>query len=275
MIPYYQAVGIDANDEFKFDAMLMQPNLSFNDSLKDDPEGMMEDFAQTAKQLGLGIQMEIADGVRWDLSLGKFYEQYLVSAARNGLMTDTVHAYYNGAGPGVFYDCAVSSNPELRWYYDATYKFIKGTLSLPTEKVSDEYTSELTVTDSKRVSGETGVNGDWYFTYRMKKSPKNGFANLTNGTDTFTYLADRKFSGVDTFTYEILCGGEVIAERTVTVNVDRDIQAESSVEASAEESTDKTGEEEKTSALPFIIGGAALIAVVILVIIVIIWKKRK
>ena len=38
---------------------------------------------------------------------------------------------------------------------------------------------------------------------------------------------------------------------------------------------DKTDEEEKTSALPFIIGGAALIAVVILVIIVIIWKKRK
>ena len=37
----------------------------------------------------------------------------------------------------------------------------------------------------------------------------------------------------------------------------------------------KTVEEEKTSALPFIIGGAALIAVVILVIIVIIRKKRK
>jgi hypothetical protein len=236
---------------------------------------MMEDFAQTAKQLGLGIQMEIADGVRWDLSLGKFYEQYLVSASQNGLMTDTIHAYYNGAGPGVFYDCAVSANPELRWYYDATYKFIKGTLSLPTEKVGTEYTSELTVTDNKRVSGETGVNGDWYFTYRMKKSPKNGYANLTNGTDTFTYLADRKFSGVDTFTYEILCGGEVIAERTVTVNVDREIQGESSVEASIDESVADIVEEEKASALPFIIGGAALIAVVILVIIVIIRKKRK
>jgi hypothetical protein len=275
MIPYYQAVGIDANDEFKFDAMLMQPNLSFNDSLKDDPEGMMEDFAQTAKQLGLGIQMEIADGVRWDLSLGKFYEQYLVSASQNGLMTDTIHAYYNGAGPGVFYDCAVSANPELRWYYDATYKFIKGTLSLPTEKVGTEYTSELTVTDNKRVSGETGVNGDWQCTYKMKQSPKNGFANLVNGSGTFTYLADRKFSGVDTFTYEILCGGEVIAERTVTVNVDREIQSESSVEASAEESVLDIVEEEKASALPFIIGGAAMIAVIILVIIVIIWKKRK
>jgi hypothetical protein len=32
MIPYYQAVGIDANDELQFDAMLMQPNLSFNAS---------------------------------------------------------------------------------------------------------------------------------------------------------------------------------------------------------------------------------------------------
>ena len=275
MIPYYQAVGIDANDEFKFDAMLMQPNLSFNDSLKDDPKGMMEDFAQTAKQLGLGVQMEIADGVRWDASLGKYYEQYLVSASQNGLMTDTIHAYYNGAGPGVFYDCAVSANPELRWYYDATYKFIKGTLSLPDERVSENYTKELTVTDNKRVSGEIGINGDWHCTYRMKQSPKNGYANLVNGTNTFTYLADRKFSGVDSFTFEILYNGEVIGERTVTVNVDREIQSESSVEASAQESVADIVEEEKASALPFIIGGAALIAVVIVVIIVIIRKKRK
>ncbi len=272
MIPYYQGVGIDANEEFKFDAMLMQPNLSFNDTLKDDPAGMMEDFAQTAKQLGLGVQMEIADGVRWDASLGKYYEQYLVSASQNGLMTDTVHAYYNGAGPGVFYDCAVSLNPELRWYYDATYKFIKGTLSLPTEKVSDKATQTLTVTDNKRVIGETGVNGDWHCTYRMKQAPKNGYANLVNGTNTFSYLADRKFSGVDTFTYEILYNGEVIAERTVTVNVDRDIQGESSVEASAEESVGEIVEEQKTSYLPFIIGGTALVAVIIFVII---WKKRK
>lgn len=278
MIPYYQAVGIDANDELQFDAMLMQPNLSFNASLQDDPAGAMEDFAHTAKQLGLGIQMEIADGVRWDVSLGKYYEQYLVSASANGLMTDTVHAYYNGAGPGVFYDCAVSTKPELRWYYDATYKFIKGTLSLPSEKVGEEYTKELTVTDTKRVSGETGVLGDWYCSYRLKKAPKNGYANLENGNKIFTYLADRKFNGVDSFTYEILYNGEVIAERTVTVNVDREgltesVPPESTESSEPQSQAEPTDEEEKTPLLPFLIGGIAALALI--AVIIIIWKKRK
>ncbi len=275
MIPYYQAVGIDANDEFKFDAMLMQPNLSFNDTLKDDPEGMMEDFAETAKQLGLGIQMEIADGVRWDASLGVYYEQYLVSACQNGIMTDTVHAYYNGAGPGVFYDCAVSNNPALRRYYDLTYKFIKGTLSFPTEKVGADYTEALTVTDNKRTSGETGVLGDWYCTYKLTKSPKNGYVNLENGGNIFTYLADRKFNGVDSFEYQILYNGEVIATHTVTVTVDRNTQGESSLhESNTEQSQDEPDkEQEKASALPFVLGGIA--AVGLLAAIIFIIKKKK
>ena len=241
MIPYYQAVGIDANEDFRFDAMLMQPNLSFNDTLKDDPAGMMEDFAETAKQLGLGIQMEIADGVRWDATLGKYYAQYLISASKNGLMTDTVHAYYNGAGPGVFYDCAVSQKPELRWYYDMTYKFIKGTLELPEEKLSEEYTKELSVNDISRVKGETGVAGDWYVSYKITKSAKNGHVNLADGTKTFSYLADRKFNGSDSFEYQILYNGEVIATRTVNITVDRVLEgAESSSVVSEQESTPGT-----------------------------------
>ena len=278
MIPYYHGVGIDANDEFGFEAMLMQPNLSFNESLQDDPAGMMEDFAKTAKQLGLGIQMEIADGVRWDASLGKYYEQYLVSAAQNGLMTDTVHAYYNGAGPGVFYDCAVSAKPELRWYYDMTYKFIKGTLELPEEKVGDAYTEKLVVNDTKRVLGETGVLGDWYCTYKVTDSPDNGTLSIENGGKTYSYLADRKFNGTDKFTYEILYNGTVLATRTVTVNVDREGISESVSPESTEPSRDQsvgemTDPEEGSGALPFIIGGIAAVALAVAAYIII--RKRK
>lgn len=278
MIPYYQAVGIDANDEFNFDAMLMQPNLSFNDTLKDDPEGMMEDFAETAKQLGLGIQMEIADGVRWEPELGKYYAQYLTSASRNGIMTDTVHAYYNGAGPGVFYDCAVSKNPALRWYYDMTYKFIKGTLDLPSDMLSGDATESITVTDNSRVRGETGVAGDWYCTYNLTKSPENGHVNLFDGAKTFSYIADRNFNGTDSFVYEILYNGEVIAERSVTVTVDRSETAESPADESADpESQSSAGTENKDGGniLPILLGALFVLSAAIAAGIIISKKKNR
>lgn len=244
MIPYYQAVGIDANEELMFDAMLMQPNLSFNDTLKDNPEGMMLDFAETAKQFGLGIQMEIADGVRWEPDeLGKYYMQYLVSASRNGLMTDTVHAYYNGAGPGVFYDCAKSSKPNLRIYYDLTYKFIKGTLDFPQEVLAQTVETDFECTASENLIGETGVLGDWFCSYRFISEPEHGYVNISDGGKTFRYRADRNYSGEDGFEYEILYAGEVIATRKMNITVKSTFESEEAESQTAESipDTEKNG----------------------------------
>ncbi len=272
MIPYYQAAGIDSNDELMLDAMLMQPNLSFNDTLKDDPEGTMLDFAETAKQFGLGIQMEIADGVRWEPDeLGRYYMEYLVAASRNGLMTDTVHAYYNGAGPGVFYDCAKSSKPNMRIYYDLTYKFIKGELDLPQEILSQPKTDSFICDASENLIGDTCVLGDWFCSYRVISDPKHGYVNIPDGGKTFRYRADRNYTGEDGFEYEILYEGEVIATRKVNLTV---VSTEESLESQPQtaESSANTDENNANTLITVIaiIGGALLISAAVFVII-----KRK
>lgn len=235
MIPFYQASGIDKVYDIGFDAALMQPNLSFNAALQDDPEGMMEDFRETAEKYGLGIQMEIADGFRWEPEkFGVYYLQYLISASKNGLMTDTIHAYYNGAGPGVFYDISRSQNAYSRWFYDATYKFIKGTLDLPEEARVSGADTEFTVTGREKAVGKTGAQGDWYYTYEFTLNPADGYCILSGGSDSFIYSADRNFSGTDTFSYNILLNGEVIGSNTVTVTVLAEEGSESASEAGSE-----------------------------------------
>lgn len=218
MIPYYQATGIDRIQEIGFDAALMQPNLSFNESLQDDPEGMMDDFSMTASQLGLGIQMELNSSLRWEPDkYGPLYMQYLASASLSGLMTDTIHAYYNGAGPGSFYDCA-NGTGQNRFYYDVTYKFIKGTLKLPETFAVGELNTSLEAVTGGRVVGECGAVGDWYYTYELTKMPTGGNVRfLDNGT--FVYTAGRKFVGEDSFSYDILLNGELIGSNDVTVVV--------------------------------------------------------
>ncbi len=270
MIPYYQAVGIDANDELMLDAMLMQPNLSFNDTLKDNPEGMMLDFAETAKQFGLGIQMEIADGVRWEPEqLGKYYMQYLISASQNRLMTETVHAYYNGAGPGVFYDCAKSTNANLRIYYDLTYKFIKGTLEFPQEKLLETVKTDFECGESENIIGETGVLGDWFCTYRITTEPAHGYVNLFEGDKTFRYRADRNYTGEDGFEYEILYGGEVIATRKVNITV------KSSAESQETESqTAESAPEAEKNGAGTLVAVIAVFAVIALILAVFLVKAR-
>lgn len=132
-IPYFQAGGAEKAERIGFDCVTMQPNLSFNKPLQRDPAGAMEDFADACKKYGFGIELEIHQGVKnkdtQSLYGGYFYE-YMRSGIKSGMMTDSVHTYYQCAGPGVFYDCAVSDDAYLRGIYDNLYKFIKGTLTL-------------------------------------------------------------------------------------------------------------------------------------------------
>ena len=132
-------------------------------------------------------------------------------------MTDTIHAYYNGAGPGSFYDCA-NGTGQNRFYYDVTYKFIKGTLKLPETFAVGELNTSLEAVTGGRVVGECGAVGDWYYTYELTKMPTGGNVRfLDNGT--FVYTAGRKFVGEDSFSYDILLNGELIGSNDVTVVV--------------------------------------------------------
>ncbi len=131
-IPYFQAGGCEKVDKIGFDCTTMQPGLSFQEVLGREPQGMMQDFTDLCKKYGFGVELEIHHGVKnqeTKLKYGKLFDEYLIGCMRNGMMTDTIHTYYQVAGPGVFHFCAHSKDDYQRAIYDKLYKFIKGTLT--------------------------------------------------------------------------------------------------------------------------------------------------
>ena len=172
MIPYFSAAGADRAKSAGFDCVTMQPGLSFNETLQRDPKGVFEDFTALCRKYGFGVELEIHHGAK-DVAHPEtakkykdLYLYYLRACIENGMMTETVHTYYQAAGPGVFYDCAVSEDDGLREIYDLTYKFIKGTLTLadlpaenlsPAEQPQDEISGrpEETADNAAETSEET------------------------------------------------------------------------------------------------------------------------
>ncbi len=131
-IPYFQAGGCEKTDRIGFDCTTMQPGLSFQEVLARDPQGMFKDFTALCKKYGFGVELEIHHGVKNPDTMQKYidlFDNYLIACMRNGMMTDTVHTYYQVAGPGVFHFCAYAKLDQQRAVYDKLYKFIKGTLS--------------------------------------------------------------------------------------------------------------------------------------------------
>ena len=131
-IPYFQAGGCEKAEDIGFDCTTMQPGLSFQEVLGRNPQGMFEDFTVLCKKYGFGVELEIHHGVKNPDTMKKYidlFDQYLIGCMRNGMMTDTVHTYYQVAGPGVFHFCAYAKLEEQRAVYDKLYKFIKGTLT--------------------------------------------------------------------------------------------------------------------------------------------------
>lgn len=239
-IPFYQAGGFQDADEYGFDVSLMQANLSFNEQLQEDPEGMMEDFVSTANQYGFGIQMELSHSLLSDVDLyASYYEQYLISASRSGLM-DSVHAYYDGAGPGLFYNCCMAAKTsKMRWLYDATYKFIKATLDLSESSPLNEEIALEMVNDGSYIDGTLPLSGDWYFQYEVVRDAEHGYTRFLDGQTTFRYACDRQYAGEDSFTVRVLAGGRDLGTITYTVNI-----------KAAEQEDPGTGEEDPSASPP-------------------------
>ncbi|MBR5746732.1 MAG: DUF4855 domain-containing protein, partial [Clostridia bacterium] len=137
-IPYFCAGGVEKAQKIGFDCVTAQPGLSFNETLQRDPAGAMCDFTAFCKKFGFGAELEIhhaaaqgSDPEKAEKYRALFYE-YLKTFAANGIMTGTVHTYYQAAGPGVFAACARSASPALRGIYDSLHGFIKGALRFDT-----------------------------------------------------------------------------------------------------------------------------------------------
>lgn len=265
-IPFYQASGIEFYNELGFDCSFMQPNLSFNEPLQRDPAGMMEDFAEACKKYGLAVEMEIHHHLNTKgREVGKFYEQYMISCSRNGMMTDTPHAYYQGAGPGMIYTTAKSSDPYMRYIYDTTYKFIKNTLSFPDElKASVDNLTYVEKNDD--VIGKITLNGDWYprdVTAVITKEPKHGSVRVFEATKNFLYTPGKEYLGEDSFEVKLSLGDDNYDFLTINISVVEPgmipSEPESKPETSDVTSADEDGDN-KSLLIPILLGAVAVAA---------------
>lgn len=136
-IPYYQAEGFsEAYSSLGFNGVSMQPNYCFSDWT----ENVIAECADICKKYGMSPEIEVHNETIWTyankqrvrvapaLTQDRItkYRAYLNYGVDKGYMTNTVHMYYQHAGPGVFYDSSVDPDPYIRSIYDDTYKFIKG-----------------------------------------------------------------------------------------------------------------------------------------------------
>ncbi len=124
-IPAYQASGFAEWDSLGFDAAVLQPNFVFDNFQVYE----LGEAADAAKKLGMGVELEIHWDALTDSTYRTKYYDYLDYGATKGYMTDAVHMYYQNGGPGTFYSSCISTDPQVREIYDATYEFIKGTYS--------------------------------------------------------------------------------------------------------------------------------------------------
>ena len=120
-IPYYLASGYNDWRRLGFDMACYQPNYAFR---QDIPEERLYDAADTAKLLGMCIELEIGGLERWNV---EHTRNYYAVGAQTRYMQDAAHMYYLGGLKGVMLQSCHSEDPYFRSMYDDTYRFIKGT----------------------------------------------------------------------------------------------------------------------------------------------------
>ncbi|HPE95937.1 MAG TPA: Ig-like domain-containing protein, partial [Bacillota bacterium] len=191
-----------------------------------------------------------------------------------GYMTESAHAYYQGANPGYLYTAAFSSNTRVRALYDNTYEFVKGTYTLAAPVLSAK---KLTVTDY-----DNKTYGFISFTDSDSKSSEVKFSVVTEAqhgtvalaaTGDYSYLPNEGYNGKDTFTVKAFDGFMYSDELTVTllvgdVSADDESTAESKTGIDVSDVGDSTGS-------AWLYGAIGAAAALITAAAVIVCKKKK
>ena len=226
--PFYLSIGYDHWEELGFSSAVMQPNVAFTN--KDYFEiGMLGEFAQSVYNNHLGVEIETNEPSYFKgdeyLKAGYNYESYLYYGAKTGYM-NSFKTYYQGAGPGSFYDfCyADTKSPRgiyLRRLYDLTFQFIHGTYknTAPTVEVGD---MELTEGDSRGIVSINITDEDSYWgdvKVEFPQEPKNGNVAAAANKKSLVYKANDGFVGEDSFTVVVTDGFNRSEEVTVKVTV--------------------------------------------------------
>lgn len=120
-IPYFQANGYLVWRDYGIDYACMQPNYSFYNN---ETDLVLYANERHIKRLGMAYEMEI--GGTSEVYIDR-YNNYLRVGVETGFMNST-HMYYQGGGPGEFYQAFLSKDKKLNDVYHNTYKFAKHTL---------------------------------------------------------------------------------------------------------------------------------------------------
>ncbi len=197
-IPWFLAPGVADWKANGFDVACMQPGYVFDKN--EVAEGRLDEAADIIRTYGMGIEIEISSKSISDPDLYNRYLEYLAMGAKHGYMKNCVHMYYQEIT--IYKTLSQSSDPSIRYLYDATYQFIKGTLpaypdALETITVEAKKGEATDCVAMEEVPDNCVIN--------LVASPEYGTVSI--GDDgKFTYYADDSFTGKVTFGYTYDCG---------------------------------------------------------------------
>lgn len=276
-IPFYLAAGFEGWEDYGFDCAYMQPNYI---SLTAATHEMLGEFAATIKKHGMAMEMEIrwgavnpsSDSYEDDISR---YENYLRYGVYTGYMTESAHAYYQGANPGYLYTAAKSGSSRVRALYDNTYKFIKGTYTLSAPTLSG---GDMNITEyGKKTYGYVKVRDDdtatGEVTVSVVRDAEHGVFAMSNSGD-YSYMPDEGFTGIDTVVVRAFDGYYYSEEHTITLTVGN-VAESGGTSAPADVSADESAPERKQGGLVAALVAAGVIAAAAVGYIVVKKKKSK
>ena len=189
-IPYYTANRYFLGHEMGVDVTNMQPNYMFD---LEQSTSRLEVTSTRLKWMHMCVEIEHNFEAFADPLFLRNYMLYLYYGAVYGYM-DSIHIYYDNIENISL--MAYSDDPMIRFQYDATYQFIKGTL-----EVTPEIRETIKLSTKKGTVLEGTLNTEDSFSlYTLTSDAKHGTVSLaTDGT--LRYYPDKDFTGTDSFTY--------------------------------------------------------------------------
>lgn len=209
-IPWYNAPGVNIWDEVGFDSACMQPNYVFDETVSDD---RMKNAVNTILNYGMGIEIEIGGSALGNDTLYRRYVEYLAGGSEFGYMNNCIHMYYQEI------DCygkaALSKDAKIRYIYDITYEFIKGTLSTTPEKLE---TIKLTAKKNTVLDAVIAQDSEILCSYDCVVQPEAGSVSISKDGKLLFFPA-KDFVGTVTvgYTYNEGMGESEICYIEITV----------------------------------------------------------
>ena len=189
-VPYYTANRYYLADEMGFDVMCMQPNFMFD---LERFEYRFDLSAEQTKWLNMSIEIEHSFEALGDPLYVRNYMLYLYYGVKYGY-DEAVLMYFDDNND--YEIMANSKDPMCRMQYDATYKFVKGTLDIYPD-VRD--TLKLSTAKDTILNAKLGEEGEFAL-YTINSLPEHGTVSL-NETGEFSFYPEKGFSGTVSFTY--------------------------------------------------------------------------